>query len=571
MDGPTPFHETRPDEYFIRKRDLAKFGLIAVGVLLFAGVVFVWFFCRIEVDKGEFCPLLKKTGREMQNDQELAPTVEYKGPQFEILREGRHFRNPYTWWWPRPMEATVIPQLKVGVLVRRYGEPLDLGQVVVENEKQKGILAKPLKPGRHYVNLWAYDVETHDMVKIEPGFMGVVTRLVGREPEDANVFVVQSGERGTQPPPPLKPGTHPEFSNPYVYMVTPIDVRSQKFEMAGPYSITFPSKYGFDIRVEGTIEWAPNIDKLPELFVKYVDEEDLERSGGINNVQSKIILPFARSYFRLVGGEYRAVDYITGSTRIEVQNEVEQRLRESCKKEGIEIRSFVIRATEPPRQIREQYERREIALRQIDRFSEEIVTEIGSALVEGAKPKLDAKGQPVLDERGRPVLVGGTPKTDEEGRPVREGGRLAKVIEERRKDRENKFGGVRATIAQKVRDAERYLAVEVTKAERDLEVAKIRLEAAQDRAATILAEGKAEAAVTVMKHTAEAEAVRAKISAFGTGEKYAEYQLITKFSPGIRQILSNTEGLFADLFQRFARPQGEADEAEAASSAPAGN
>ena len=58
-----------------------------------------------------------------------------------------------------------------------------------------------------------------------------------------------------------------------------------------------------------------------------------------------------------------------------------------------------------------------------------------------------------------------------------------------------------------------------------------------------------------MKHQAEAEAVRAKIKAFGTGEMYAEYQLITKFAPGIRQVLSNTEGLFAELFERFAKPQ----------------
>ena len=84
-------------------------------------------------------------------------------------------------------------------------------------------------------------------------------------------------------------------------------------------------------------------------------------------------------------------------------------------------------------------------------------------------------------------------------------------------------------------------------------MAEIRFEAAADTAAKVIAEGQANADVIVMKHKAEAQGVSEKIAAFQTGEKYAEYQLITKFAPGIKQILSNTEGLFAQLFERFAK------------------
>ncbi len=543
---------SRPDEYGIRPREIAKYGGMAVGAVIAAVVIFVWFFCRIEVEEGQFVPVLRKTGQEISNTDILAPGPEFKGPQLEILQEGRHFRNPYNWYWPKPMKATVIKKGKVGVVIRRRGEPLDEGQVVVGNDRQKGILEGQHKPGRYYLNLWEYDVEIHPMVKIEPGFMGVVTRLVGAEAEDPNVFVVKKGERGTQPDL-LPPGTFPEYSNPYVFMVTPIDVRSQKFEMGREYTITFPSKYGFDIRVEGTIEWAPDKAKLPELFVKYVDEKDLQESGGINNIQRKVILPYARSYFRSIGAQYRAVDYMTGAPRIRVQEAVLERLRKSCAKEGIEIRAFVIRATEPPKRIRQQYERRGIALLEIEQFTEEIVTEIGNIVMEGAKPESRPDGTVILDERGKPRLVGGTAKLAPDGKPLREGGRLAKVLEERLKDRESKLGEVRGTIVELVRDAERYQKVEVTRAERDLAVAGINLEAAKDKAAQALAKGKAEAEVTVMKHQAEALAVKAKITAFKTGQKYAEYQLIRKFSPGIRRILSNTEGLFAELFERFAK------------------
>lgn len=515
-----------PDEYGVKKGEIIKWGLIALGILVVGTAGFVWFVCRIEIPGGYFVPLLKKTGQNMDNVMVLA-TSDFKGPQFELLKEGRHFRNPYHWGWTRPEKATVIEQLQVGVMTRRHGKPLPSGAVVAREEDQKGIVPEVLMPGRHYVNRRQYDVEVCDMINIKPGYMGIITLLVGREPADANVFVVNEGERGTQSKL-LLPGVHERYSNPYVHMVTSVDVRSQKFEMADEFAVIFPSKDGFDIRVEGTIEWAPNLKKLPELFVKYVDEEDMQESGGINNIQRKVILPFARAFFRTIGGQYHAVDYITGNTRTLVQRKVSEHLQKQCKSEGIEIRSFVIRSTEPPEQIRDQYKRREIAQLQNSRYAKEIITEIGN-----------------------PVMVDGKAKIGPDGEPVREGGRLAKIIQERKKDRASKLGEVRIVVRQAIREAGKYEKVEVTKAQAALAVAKVMLEAAKDRAAQVRAKGEAQAAVTVMKYKAEAEAIKAKIQAFGQGEQYAEYQLITKLAPGIRKILSNTEGLFAELFERF--------------------
>ncbi len=525
--------------------------LVVVLVLLFSGGLFIWYGCRIDVESGHFSPLMKKTGNNLSNEMVLAPSADFKGPQSEILQEGRHFRNPYVWRWPsEPLRATMIDKGRVGIIIRQYGKALPPGEVIARNIDEKGIVLEPLRPGRHYLNTWAYEVEIVDMVKIEPGYMGVVSLLVGKEPKKSFEFTVNRGERGIQPFL-LPPGTHPEYSNKYICRVTPIDVRSHKLEMVGEKSISFPSKYGFDIRVEGIIEWAPDLKKLPELFVKFVDEEDLEKSGGINNIEQKVIFPFVRSFFRTVGGSYRAVDYITGSTRIVVQNEVEKRLREACAAEGILIKSVVIKATKPPQQLRQQYERREIAKRLKDRYEKEIEMEIGNAVMVGQNPKLDPDGNPVLDETGKVIMTGGKAKLDPEGKPVREGGRLKQKIFQRKKDREQQFGLVRKEIAKKVREAEQYQAVQVTQAQKELAVAKIKLEAAKDMAAAVLAQGKAEAAVTVMQYEAEAEGVKAKVKAFGVGDKYAEYTLITKLAPGISEILSNTEGLFAQLFARF--------------------
>ncbi len=530
--------------------------LILVGAAVVGLPAWYWFGWRIEVGPGEFMPLLQKTGKDIDNSMILADP-EFKGPQFEVLKEGRHFKNPYTWSWPKkPLRAIEIPNGKVGILVRRHGNKLAPGEVVAASSDQKGIVREPKTPGRHYINTWAYDIEIKDMVKIEPGHMGVVTLLVGPTAKDAFGFTVADGERGAQPDL-LPPGTHPQHSNPSVHRVTSIDVRSHKLDMSGENSIRFPSKYGFDIRVEGTTEWAPVLKKLPELFVKFVDAKDLEETGGIRNIEQKVILPYARSFFRTVGGSYRAVDYITGSTRIVVQNEVEKRLKDACAEEGILIKSVVIKATMPPQQIRKQYERREIARRLKDQYGKEIEMEVGDVVMLGQKPTLGPDGKPILDDGGKQLMTGGKPKLDENGIPISEGGRLKRVIMQRMKDREKKLGLVRETVADEVRAAEQYRAVELTQAQRKFEVATIKLEAAKDKAAAILAQGQAEAAVTVMGHKAEAEGIAAKVNAFETGEKYAEYMLILKLSPGIRQILSNTEGPFAKLFERFSSLEDE--------------
>ncbi|MDP6544479.1 MAG: SPFH domain-containing protein [Phycisphaerae bacterium] len=534
-----------------------------IAVLVLAVVVaipaFWWFAMRIEVNQGEFVVLIRKTGTDITNDQILAPDADHKGPQRLILKEGRHFRNPYTWNWTRAIPATVIQQGQVGIKVRKFGKPLEPGRILATDSTRKGILPDILTPGRYYLNTYEYDVQVVDMVKIEPGYMGVVTLKVGAEAKDPHAFIAGEGERGVQPAL-LFPGTHPRFSNPYLHLVTQIDVRSQKFEMKDQYAISFPSLYGFDIMVEGMIEWAPKLEKLPELFVKYVDETDLEASGGINNIQQKVILPFARSYFRTIGGKYRAVDYITGDTRIVVQNKVEQDLKSRCGELGIDIKSVVIKSTEPPSQIRDQFQRREIAKRKKEAYEKQIEMQIGSVVMIGQTPKLDADGNKMLDEHGDAVMIGGEPKVDADGEPVREGGRLTQVIQERKKDRAEQIGTIRESIATQIREADKYRNVEVTQANRDVTVAKINLEAAKDRAAGVKAEGLADAAVMVMEFKAEAEGVTDKVAAFGTGDKYATNLLINKLAPGISEILSNTEGPFAKLFERFASLGSGSDE-----------
>src|SRR5688572_31227289 len=90
-----------------------------------------------------------------------------------------------------------------------------------------------------------------------------------------------------------------------------------------------------------------------------------------------------------------------------------------------------------------------------------------------------------------------------------------------------------------VKTAEQNSDVAVTKARQDLEVAKLKLEAAQKQADAIVARGEAEANVVLLQKQAEAEPLRQQVAAFGDGEAYARYFFYMQVAPSMKSILSN--------------------------------
>ena len=69
--------------------------VLAVGmfVALLAWMVYVQFL--IDVGTGQVGILIRKTGKDIQNSDEIAPDSEHKGVQKDLLTEGRHWQNPF--------------------------------------------------------------------------------------------------------------------------------------------------------------------------------------------------------------------------------------------------------------------------------------------------------------------------------------------------------------------------------------------------------------------------------------------------------------------------------------------
>ena len=51
--------------------------------------------------------------------------------------------------------------------------------------------------------------------------------------------------------------------------------------------------------------------------------------------------------------------------------------------------------------------------------------------------------------------------------------------------------------------------------------------------------------------TSNVTELRHQVEAFGGGDAYAQYFFYQKVAPAIKSILSNTDGVFADLFKEF--------------------
>jgi regulator of protease activity HflC (stomatin/prohibitin superfamily) len=524
-DQPAP----RPPKPLWRK--VATAGVV---VALIYGIYF-WEVRRVVVPADHVLVLLKKDGSQTLPDGQIViprpPDANKDAAGYERWRkqygdvngileqvypEGTYFGfSPFDYdreVMPISAVNALVPNGKVGVVIKKFGRNLPHGQVLADPAKdERGPLAQLLYPGRYneYANPHAYEIKLFDPVAIEPGQEGVVTLMAGPPPKDPNQYLVQPGEQGTQPK------TEPpgwRYVNLYQSRITPIDVRSQRFAMTGAEAITFPSSDSFAIRMQGFVEWRVMPDQLPRMYVEYAEGGSL-----IEYLQDKVILPYARSYCRLVGSQYAARDFITGDTKLKFQQEFERLLREECRKRGIEVRQALVSDIEPPQAIKDPINDREVAKEQIKQYDQQILV---------------AKTQAEL------------------------------TTQEQMADQNKAIGDANRQVVTTVKKAEQARDVAVTKANQELAVAKLRLEAAQKEADALLERGRAQAAVVLLNRVAEARPLAEQVQAFGDGTAYAQYFFYQKMAGSVKSVLANTDGPFGDLFKQFGQPAGAGKKAD---------
>ncbi|RCK77282.1 MAG: hypothetical protein OZSIB_3093 [Candidatus Ozemobacter sibiricus] len=95
-------------------------GLVALISLFMAWQIWQWFFCRIEIEPGMFGILTAKMGKDLPPGEIIAPDESYKGIQYQVLPEGRHFYDPIFWDW-EILPMLEIPNKHLGVKICFYG------------------------------------------------------------------------------------------------------------------------------------------------------------------------------------------------------------------------------------------------------------------------------------------------------------------------------------------------------------------------------------------------------------------------------------------------------------------
>jgi regulator of protease activity HflC (stomatin/prohibitin superfamily) len=524
-------------------RRLLRAGGIGATILFgIAGLcglaLWVFMYCRIEVASRTIAVLTRKTGEELTNVDEIvtrANTDTFKGIEEKVLTEGRYFYNPWKWDWDI-VDQVEIPENRLGVRIRLYGDDLGYGNLIAEEPNQKGIWKEVLVPGRYALNAIVYEfgtepsltrdnfielVELHEPIVVPAGFKGVVTLLSATPADDPNQLIVESGKRGVQQET-LDPGVY--YINPYVKRVSLVDCRSQRFDLSTGGEMGFPSRDGFWVKLDGRIEFRVDPLRAAEVFVTYNEgDNDRGREARVEDeIIKKIILPNARSFCRLRGSDHSGRDFILGEKRSQFQEDFQQTLEATCQRQGIEIVQALITRISPPQQIALPVRERQIAVQQAEQYLKQIEQQ-------ASEQQLRIEQELVKQKQ---VLV-----------------------------------GVEQEVVKLTTEAQRQQEVAVIGAEQRKKVAEVELLAAQDEAQAITARGEAAAEVINFENEAEAAGWQKSVEAYdGSGDEFARWVMLRKLAPSFRQMMVNTaDSPLMKIFEEFSQAPNTGDNNDKAS------
>ena len=117
------------------------------------------------------------------------------------------------------------------------------------------------------------------------------------------------------------------FKIPFVQSIRQVDIREQMYEMS-------TNAYTMDTQ---TVE---NIQSKLNYIYDRAELSNIIRNIGIDNVESKLLIPQMQSIMKNEIGQYKAEDLV--QNRTSVQESIESKLRESLAQSGIVVVSFAI-------------------------------------------------------------------------------------------------------------------------------------------------------------------------------------------------------------------------------------
>lgn len=532
---------------------MKKLGVLAGGgmVSVLALFIFVFAIVRVDVPADKVLIATKLSGDDLAEGEFIALEEGQKGVSLIPFNEGIHWINPYS-YRTEIVDSTIIKPGELGVLVRLFGEDLPgsrlvatpkLGEEIGAEHVYKGVLEEPLGPGKYNINTRAYRVERFRALTIPPGYVGVSINI-GDDLAPAgaakNPYINDSkGFKGISPEI-RQPGTY--YLNPYLEQLVLYEIRAQRFDFTKTdkqdNSIDFQSSDAFTLNLEGTIEWSILPEKAPELLCRLGELQQIvwsfdqsttsrrrapapargrRRKASPRRVQgmrlaetdlnvlvNKILIPYTRSFIRVLGAQFRASEYISGEKRTAIQSKFKENLKSECAKFGLQIRNVSITRILPPGKLKEIRNDRSLQQEQRNRIKQNIEKLKSDATLKKKQESI-RKSQLMVDA-----------STAAEKRRIRA-----------RQDRN----------------------VGMKKAESELEVAKINKSKAQVEKERYVIDEKALIDQNFKKEAATITALALEVTANGGGSNYIRSIFVKKLGFGLQDIVTNDDSFFMKIFE----------------------
>jgi hypothetical protein len=443
------------------------------------------------VPPGKMLVVVSKSGSELDADEVLAKAGQ-KGIMREVLGEGWHFVMPVIYTTELKENVAIAPG-KIGIVTARGGHAPAGGRVLAE-KSEKGIQREVLLPGSYRLNPYGYEVKEVPMVRIDPGFVGVLRRRL----------TSSEGKEGIIKDRILQPGIYPLNTDEYEVIACEIGVYQTTYQYLGENksdtAIRFPAKDGSSISLDCTIEWEVKPEFWPGWVAKFgtldkrLKQESApaspEKFGNLKNIEQVVIDQHVRKICRDRGFNYGAEDFLEGDKREKFQADFRAELDKVCKEDNVVVRSAFLRNIILPPQFLEQKRLERLAVE--SKITNEALTLTAVTTSEVAKAKQTIQ-----------VEVG---KVEAETKSM-----VAQIERETQTVKE-----LTDADLQRMRD-EFSAKVAVVNAEKDLAL------------------GEAEAEARTLKDTAESAIYKMRMELFGRdGDAFLRYTMAKEMNPNLR-------------------------------------
>ncbi|MBU1566509.1 MAG: hypothetical protein KJ630_12890 [Proteobacteria bacterium] len=321
------------------------------------------------VEPGKVAVVTSKVGDKLAEGEFIAERGQ-KGIWRSVLGPGKYRMNLHG-YNIEIVDAISIPIGYAGVITSLSGEQAESGQFA--EDKQKGVRRDVLQPGLYYVNPKEYKVDVLEIGINQVSLLGrsggkVVTKarqlgsnealnvlqsavLEKQEAKRQDYFRERSSSVQEQK---FKAGKKVDFDKGKP-VAAPAPAPLEEGEMSLTELVSFPSRDGFQISLDMTVEFELSPESIADNFRRY---------GDLPAVVDKIIMPQITSISRNKGSEYRAKDFIVGEGREKFQNDLTVSLEQTLGAKGIKVYNALIRQVEVPDEIREPIQQSSIAVEQ---------------------------------------------------------------------------------------------------------------------------------------------------------------------------------------------------------------